>query len=289
MKMSRAPSPIQISRLFTPRSGPNRLQLRAAKPSVVVSAAPVVRKRAKRDGGSVAPSRTAAIGGTRVARSAGRRLATSVTRMPTSSETTIVRASKMSPWFGSVKPTASNSLNRPLARARPRKRPVTDATEPRTSDSTTIAVSTCRREPPSVRTVANSRVRCAIVIESEFAITKLPTKSAIPPNASRKPRRKEMNEFVSEASSCACCEPVFACAVGGRIARTFLRSCASDTPGFAATAISSSLPGLSNSFCAVGTSKPASVAPPIVETEPNLISPETRRRVTGPSAWTPIV
>ena len=40
---------------------------------------------------------------------------------------------------------------------------------------------------PSVRSVANSRVRCAIVIESEFAITKLPTKSAIPPNASRKP------------------------------------------------------------------------------------------------------
>ena len=64
-----------------------------------------MRKRARRDSGSVAPSRTAAIGGTRVARIAGRRLATSVTRMPTSSETTIVRVSKSRPLFGSVKPT----------------------------------------------------------------------------------------------------------------------------------------------------------------------------------------
>ena len=35
-------------------------------------------------------------------------------------------------------------------------------------------VSICRREAPSVRSVANSRVRCAIVIESELAITKAP-------------------------------------------------------------------------------------------------------------------
>ena len=66
-----------------------------------------------------------------------------------------------------------------------------------------IEVSTWRRLAPSVRIVASSRVRCAIVIESEFAITKLPTKSAIPPNASRKPRRKVMNELVSLASFAA--------------------------------------------------------------------------------------
>ena len=41
-------------------------------------------KRAKRDGGSSAPSRTAAIGSTRVARIAGRIAAISVTTMPTS-------------------------------------------------------------------------------------------------------------------------------------------------------------------------------------------------------------
>ena len=42
-----------------------------------------------------------------------------------------------------------------------------------------------------------------IVIASEFAITKLPTKSAIPANASRKPWRNVMNSLVSEASSVA--------------------------------------------------------------------------------------
>ncbi len=43
-----------------------------------------------------------------------------------------------------------------------------------------------RAVAPSVRSVASSRVRWAIVIESVFAITKLPTNSATPANASRK-------------------------------------------------------------------------------------------------------
>ena len=63
---------------------------------------------------------------------------------------------------------------------------------------------------------------------------------------------------------------------------------AAETPGSAATAISSSLPALSKICCAVGRSKPASVAPPIVETEPNRTMPEMRRRSTGPSPCTPI-
>ena len=48
----------------------------------------------QRDGGSTEPSRTAAIGGTRVARRAGRMLANSVTIVPTSSETITVRVAK---------------------------------------------------------------------------------------------------------------------------------------------------------------------------------------------------
>ena len=71
-----------------------------------MSTAPIQRKRANRPGGSVDPSRTAAIGGTRVARIAGRRLAISVTRIPARSATTAVRVSKTSPVFGSVKPTS---------------------------------------------------------------------------------------------------------------------------------------------------------------------------------------
>ena len=159
-----------------------------------------MRCRANRDSGSVAPSRTAAIGGTRVARIAGRMLAISVTRIPTRSDTITVRVAKTRPLFGSVKPTASNSLKSPFASPRPRKSPTSDARTPTTSDSRKIDVSTCRRLAPSVLSVANSRVRCAIVIERELAITKLPTNRAMPPNASRKPRRNEMKLFVSWAS-----------------------------------------------------------------------------------------
>ena len=114
----------------------------AAKPSAVRRIAPIVRKRAKRDSGNVAPSRTAAIGGTRVARMAGRRLAARVTRTPTRSATTIVRVSKRRPVFGRVNPTASKSQKRTLASPSPRKSPITEAMTPTTSDSTMIEIST---------------------------------------------------------------------------------------------------------------------------------------------------
>ena len=158
---------------------------------------------------------------------------------------------------------------------------------PTTSASTTIETSTWRREPPSVLTVANSRVRWAIVIESEFAITKLPTKSAIPANASRKPCRKVMNSFVSAASSSDCCSAEITCVFSGSTSRIWPASSASETPARAATAISSSLPSLSKSRCAVSRSKPARVAPPIDPTEPKVMIPEIRRRSSGPAAWTP--
>ena len=44
----------------------------------------------------------------------------------------------------------------------------------------------CRRDAPIMRSVANSRVRCATVIESVLKMTKAPTNSAIPANESRK-------------------------------------------------------------------------------------------------------
>ena len=78
---------------------------------------------AKRPGGRTEPSRTAAIGGTRVARSAGRKLARTVTTIPTSSATTIVRGFRSSPLFGSVNPTAEKSANSPLASAEPEEEP----------------------------------------------------------------------------------------------------------------------------------------------------------------------
>ena len=57
---------------------------------------------------------------------------------------------------------------------------------PITSASSTTDSRTWRRDAPSVRSVASSRVRCAIVIDSELTMTNAPTKSAISPKASRK-------------------------------------------------------------------------------------------------------
>ena len=130
-----------------------------------------------------------------------------VTRMPTSSETITVRACRLSPWFGSVKPTASNSENRPFARPSPMKRPLTEASTPITVASISTIRRICRRDAPIVLSVANSRVRWAIVIDSELAITNEPTKRAMPPKASRKVCRKSVKLFVSLASFEACSTP----------------------------------------------------------------------------------
>ena len=139
---------------------------------------------AQRDGGSTEPSRTAAIGGTRVARRAGRMLANSVTSVPTRSETTTVRVAKTVEPCGRSIPILTNIQFSSLARPRPRKRPMTEPSRPITNASITTDQRTCRREAPNVRSVANSRIRWAIVIESVLAITNAPTKSEMPANAS---------------------------------------------------------------------------------------------------------
>ena len=74
-------------------------------------------------GGSTEPSRTAAIGGTRVARTAGHRLATTVTAVPTTSETITVRVVKTSEVKGSLTPSALKSASSPLARPSPTNEP----------------------------------------------------------------------------------------------------------------------------------------------------------------------
>ncbi len=63
---------------------------------------------------------------------------------------------------------------------------MSEATKPMTSDSRITAASTCRRDAPIVRKVANSRVLCATVIEKVLKMTNAPTKSAMPANVRRK-------------------------------------------------------------------------------------------------------
>ncbi len=122
------------------------------------------------------------------------------------------------------------------------------AVAPITSASTITTQSTWRREAPSVRSVANSRVRCAIVIESELAITNEPTSSATPPKASRNFCRNETKPLVSSASFEAWALPVRTCVPGGRILLTWAIRCCGETPLFAEIRIWSSFPFLSNSF-----------------------------------------
>ena len=140
---------------------------------------------ANRETGRTEPSRTAAIGGTRVARRAGRTLAISVTIVPTRSETITVRVAKTVWPCGRSIPKVTKSLFSTLASPSPRNSPRTEPRTPITKASITTDQSTWRRDAPSVRSVANSRMRCAIVIESVFAITKAPTNSAMPAKASR--------------------------------------------------------------------------------------------------------
>ena len=99
--------------------------------------------------------------------------------------TMIVRAANTVSPFGNWTPTALNSAFRPFAIPSPRKSPSSEATSPTTSASSMTLRRTWRREPPIVRSVANSRIRWAIVIDSVFAITKAPTNSAMKPKASR--------------------------------------------------------------------------------------------------------
>ncbi len=133
-----APAPIRIRTAAVPlaTNSPNTSRI---TPSATVAAEAAVRYLASRPSGSVAPSRTAAIGSTRVARIAGRRLASMVTITPTRIATMIVRGLTTVPELGSVRPAALNSANSNWARPSPTSRPITEAMLPVTNDSIRIA------------------------------------------------------------------------------------------------------------------------------------------------------
>ena len=105
------PSSTTTPSVPTPAKTPAQI---AASEAAIRPTASFAECDATRDCGSSAPSRTAAIGGTRVARRAGRMLASSVTIVPTSSDTMIVRVASTVPVLGRSAPIATNSASRPL-------------------------------------------------------------------------------------------------------------------------------------------------------------------------------
>jgi hypothetical protein len=74
----------------------------------------------------------------------------------------------------------------PRARRSPPIRPTIEASTPMMSASRATEPRIWRRDAPIVRRVANSRMRCATVIDSVLKMTNAPTKSATPANESRK-------------------------------------------------------------------------------------------------------
>ena len=93
------------------------------KPSAVSTAANGVRKRWKRPGGSSAPSRTAAIGGTRVARRAGKKLAISVTTMPSASDDDDRPRLEEEPVVGQREADGVEQREQPLREGEPEEQP----------------------------------------------------------------------------------------------------------------------------------------------------------------------
>ncbi len=154
------------------------------------------------------------MGATRVARSAGRSAASIVITIPTANATMIVRVLNTVDVWGRLIPNDTSSEFNPLASSSPRNRPTTEASTPITNASISTERRTWRRVAPSVRSVASSRVRCAIVIDRVLAITKLPTNSAIPPNASRKSWKMLRNPLVSFVAWWACPWPVLTWELG---------------------------------------------------------------------------
>ena len=95
-----------------------------------------------------------------------------------------VRARRPCRPSGSSTPSAANRATMPLAIPSRATSPITEATRPMTRPSSRTERMTCLREAPSVRSVANSRVRWATVIDRVLKITNAPTSSAMAPKPS---------------------------------------------------------------------------------------------------------
>ena len=132
---------------------------------------------------------------------------------------------------------------------------------------------TWRREAPSVRSVANSRVRWATVIDSVLKITNEPTNSARAPKPRKKYRTKSRPWLVCLASAAACASLSRTSSEAGTSGCTARISSAVLVPSLAWMEMPSKTPCLCSSRWAVGMSKTASVAPPRESTSPKRATP----------------
>src|SRR4051812_30370080 len=268
--VSAAPSPTSTPGFDAP---PNKADEIAAMPSA--STTPPMMTRLRIDESGVELSRSASIGATRDARRDGTHAATTVTPIPTISDTTTVRVSIASAVGGSLRPSAPSSALSPNARTTPSPMPRTEPISPTANDSSSTEVRTWRRLAPSARKSASSRVRCDTTMLNMLKMMNAPTNSATNPKI-----RKNVRRNPRPWDTCACCWLAADAAVidsypFGSTDETRLASWFGSTPGSALTYIVSNAPWRSKSFCAVGRSNNASVAPRRLFEEPKRATPDT--------------
>ncbi len=208
-----------------------------------------------------------------MARRAGTSAANTVRSVPSSSETITVRVASTVPELGRSTSSALNSASIAGAKAIPASSPSTEAKIPITSASRTTEATICRRLAPTVRSIANSRVRCATVIEKVLKIRNEATKSATPAKIRSAVFRKPMNSPTSSRWESTFSSPVSACTEGGRDSERPAASCSGVTPSSAATLIWSSSPCLPVIRWASGRVITATLAPPNESTSPSVAIP----------------
>ena len=283
---ARVSTPARVSSIAMPassrRPSPAIAATSPAAPSSVRTAPTPIRTRPTGlAGASIA--RIAATGATLVACRAGSRAASIVTTTPTSSAATMVRGSTCSVVVGTSIPKAASAARRPAATPMPRPRPRPAATSPMTNDSAITENRTWRREAPTARSSASSRVRWATRIENVFQMISAPTSSEIAAKPSRPVVKKLSPSATAALDSATTSADVTASSPPGRTAAMRSRSSSGEVPGSPATAISSNTPALPSTCCAVARSKVAMVAPARLSASPNPAIPDTVN-CRGPSA-----
>jgi hypothetical protein len=122
---------------------------------------------------------------------------------------------------------------------KPAARPISEASTPIVSASTSTEPSTWRRAAPTIRSSPNSRERWATVIESVLKIVNAPTRIATKPNTIRTIVMIEMNIFRPSSVKRSCSFAVMTVASEPTLAATALRTSAPDVPSLPTARIES--------------------------------------------------
>ena len=273
MKMATAPTPTHASPGL---SAPNTPRSISAIPTPVRTKATAVRTRWLFSVSSTAPSRRPVTGGTRVTRRAGISDASTVSSVPSTSDRMIVRAAITVPSLGRSISSAWNSALMAGAKPIPSTRPSAEASRPSTNASRITDVTSWRRLAPSVRSMANSRVRWATVIENVLKIRNAATNSDTPAKISSAVRRMLMNSLTSSFCEAVFSSPVSTSTERGSASLSVRFRTAGATPS-AATLIWSNSPFLRVMRWASGSVNTAMLEPPKELTLPSLAMPASRR------------